>query len=1201
VKIPTLCHDRLLKPFTSCFLCVVEVQGMKGLQPACATPVCDGMIITTTGETIFNARRMALELLLSNHYADCLGPCRLRCPAGVDIQGYISLIEKKQYNEAVALIKENNPLPAICGRVCVRPCELACRRRLSDEEGVGIDYLKRFAADMDFNSPMPFVPVTEPDTGKKVAIIGSGPAGLSAAYWLRLKGHQCHIYEAAPKPGGWLRYGIPEYRLPNDILDREIASITNLGVKIFCNKRLGSDLSYSFIAGNYDAVILSPGSQKGTRLGCQGDDSKGIMPGIYFLRDMELSGTHPDLSGKKVVVVGGGNTAMDCCRTARRCNASSVTVVYRRSEADMPASRMEIDESKAEGVRYLFLTNPVNAIADTSGSVMALTVQRMRQGEPDASGRCRPVEIPGSEFVIEADLILAAIGQKTDVSFIDEINGSTDSGELKINRWGNIEVDTETMQTGIENVFAAGDGVSGPDTIIGAIAQAHAASRSCHQFLCGEPVTDDRKPFISKRDNFREPTADDLSPLFKKQNRVAVPVIEASMRTDFSEVELGYHDEADALSETERCLECGCSAFSDCDLRRYATEYGARQNQFKGPFRNVLKDYSHPFIAFDLNKCILCGRCVRICHELAGADALGFFDRGFHTIIGPGVGLNLSDTECSSCGLCIDTCPTGSITENTPFKTGTATARSFVITDPLGPEGNAIRLFHDGKYFVKASGEKTDSNQGGTIGHERYFYRLLNRERIIRPLLRTGEGLKEISFDQAFSLMAEKIRESDPSENAFFAGARLTNEEQYLIQKLARAVVHTNNIHSFHYLHRGKGYLNASNDNMKTDDLAFSDAICVFGTDFFRHHQSTGFRIFNSIARNDSHLLFISDRKVSPMERLAKTGIAVASYYYFIKAVNFIIVKNSLNNADFTGSRWPGFDQYKEKLLSENLLTLAKESGASLETVSEFAALINSFSSMAVVFAEEDISSPAAVEIRNLCMLTGRIGKRGSGVICLKECANSQGVIDNGVRSSRLPGDTLVTDIKALNNVCNLWGSPGPGTDYECTWVRLRANKIKNLFIFGEDPVGCAADKRIAEELLSGVNFIMTQDYTLTKTAAAATLVLPSTFNFETGGSFTNYRHVINTIDKCTDGPVEIEGYRQIVNIMIKLGYDQQCVLKDIKNEFMNLLSACPEKALSFSSTDEDIAQRLFEHGCDSFTSDFYRYIDTVNNLPHGG
>ena len=258
VKIPTLCHDRLLKPFTSCFLCVVEVQGMKGLQPACATPVCDGMIITTTGETIFNARRMALELLLSNHYADCLGPCRLRCPAGVDIQGYISLIEKKQYNEAVALIKENNPLPAICGRVCVRPCELACRRHLSDEEGVGIDYLKRFTADIDINSPMPFLPATEPATGKKVAIIGSGPAGLSAAYWLQLKGHQCHIYEAAPKPGGWLRYGIPEYRLPNDILDREITSITNLGVKIFCNKRLGSDLSYAFIAGNYDAVILSP-------------------------------------------------------------------------------------------------------------------------------------------------------------------------------------------------------------------------------------------------------------------------------------------------------------------------------------------------------------------------------------------------------------------------------------------------------------------------------------------------------------------------------------------------------------------------------------------------------------------------------------------------------------------------------------------------------------------------------------------------------------------------------------------------------------------------------------------------------------------------------------------------------------------------------------------------------------------------------
>jgi formate dehydrogenase major subunit len=221
ISIPTLCNDPRIEPYSSCFVCVVEVDGMRGLQPSCSTPVNDGMVITTDNNKIRTARKSALDLLLSNHYADCIGPCKHTCPAGVDVQGYVSLIEKGLYREAVALIKEANPLPAICGRVCVRPCEVACRRNLLDEgAGVGVDYMKRFAADRDLDDIQRYMPLTEPPTGKKVAIIGAGPGGLSAAWWLQQKGHQCDIYEAAPHPGGWLRYGIPEYRLPNDILDK---------------------------------------------------------------------------------------------------------------------------------------------------------------------------------------------------------------------------------------------------------------------------------------------------------------------------------------------------------------------------------------------------------------------------------------------------------------------------------------------------------------------------------------------------------------------------------------------------------------------------------------------------------------------------------------------------------------------------------------------------------------------------------------------------------------------------------------------------------------------------------------------------------------------------------------------------------------------------------------------------------------------
>ena len=229
INIPTLCHDKRLEPYSSCFVCVVEVDGIRSLQPSCSTPVNEGMVVATDNNRIRQARKTALDLLLSNHYADCVGPCKQTCPAGVDVQGYVSLIEKGKYRDAVALIKEANPLPAICGRVCVRPCEVACRRNLLDEgSGVGVDYMKRYAADRDLDDKDRFIPEKEPPTGKKVAVIGAGPGGLSAAYWLQQKGHQCDIYEAAPKPGGWLRYGIPEYRLPNDVLDKEIEGITAL-------------------------------------------------------------------------------------------------------------------------------------------------------------------------------------------------------------------------------------------------------------------------------------------------------------------------------------------------------------------------------------------------------------------------------------------------------------------------------------------------------------------------------------------------------------------------------------------------------------------------------------------------------------------------------------------------------------------------------------------------------------------------------------------------------------------------------------------------------------------------------------------------------------------------------------------------------------------------------------------------------------
>jgi formate dehydrogenase major subunit len=469
VDIPTLCHDERLEPFSSCYVCVVEVKGMRGLQPSCSTKLVEGMRIESDNERVRKSRKSALELLASNHYADCVAPCRETCPAGVDVQAYIAMINRGMHREAVRIIKKTNPLPAICGRVCVRPCELACRRNLVEGVGVGIDYLKRYTSDVDMESDERYMPTVKPSTGKRVAIIGAGPGGLTAAYYLRIAGHDATIYEASEHAGGMLRYGIPPYRLPNDTIDKEVEGITGLGVHIEYNKKLGENLSYDGLKSTYDAMVLAIGSQLGTRIGCENDDAGNIFSGIDFLRNMEATGQKYDFSGKTVAVIGGGNTAMDCCRTAKRCGASRVIVLYRRTEKEMPANPIEIHESKLEGIEYMFLTAPARVNADDAGNVRSVTCFRMELGEPDASGRRRPVKVDGSEFDVEVDYVLAAIGQKTNVNFIDDISRHAGK-ELAINKWGDIDADPHTLQTSIEHIFACGDGVTGPATLIEAIA-----------------------------------------------------------------------------------------------------------------------------------------------------------------------------------------------------------------------------------------------------------------------------------------------------------------------------------------------------------------------------------------------------------------------------------------------------------------------------------------------------------------------------------------------------------------------------------------------------------------------------------------------------------------------------------------------------------------------------------------------------------
>ncbi len=1200
IEIPTLCNDDRLEPFTSCYVCVVEVEGMRGHQPSCSTKLTEGMKIVTDNERIRKSRKMALELMLSNHYADCLGPCKQTCPAGVDVQGYISLIEKGLYHDAVALIKETNPLPAICGRVCVRPCEAACRRNhLGEGSPVGIDYLKRFAADYDLLSEHRYTPAVKSSTGKKVAVIGAGPGGLSAAWFLQIEGHQVDIFEAAPLPGGWLRYGIPEYRLPNDILDREVKNITDLGVKIHYRQRLGENLSYSRIRQEYDATVLTIGSQKGTGVGCEGDDAVNVFSGIDFLKNMEMTGQRYDFRGKTIAVVGGGNTAMDCCRTSIRCHADKVYVIYRRTEKEMPANPIEIHESKIEGVEYMFLTLPKTIHKNESGEVKSVTCIRMELGEPDASGRRRPVPVEGSDFDIPVDYVLAAIGQKTDVNFIDDINAHAGEGQLKINKWGDIDCDRATLRTGIPQVFAAGDGVTGPATIIEAIAQARIAATSVHQYLTGQPVAPAVKPFTSRRDNFRNLLPEDFLGKFEKQLREEMPVLPAEHRMNFDEVELGYAGEQVALRETQRCFECGCTAFFDCDLQKYSTQYQAEQSRFGGEFREYPVDFRHPFIEIDNNKCILCARCVRICREVAGANALGLVNRGFDTYVAPAMGNKLSDTHCESCGLCISTCPTGAITENVPFKPGPVRTTPVETICHYCSVGCAVTLRNKNGFVMGAEGRGGIVNTDGNICRfPRFGYRSMNDpHRVLQPLKRVDGRFEPVSFEEAFRLIGERIRESKPDENAFFAGARLSNEEIYLIHKLARAAAGTNNVGSFHYLARGEGYRQNCDFNTPLSQVADASLIMLFGTDINRDHGVAGFMVQNARHRRHVPVVLVTEKEHSAMSHKVDREIRVRSLYAFARALNYSVLARGIENALFLRDRVGGVESYRTALLGHSYQALLDEAGVDAATVVSLADQYNLANNAILIFSEADLSGASCTELFNLAIITGKLGKTASGVIALKEKNNAQGLFDMGASPHYGIAGQPLADPAYRTRLEEKWkGARLAPPDAECLHGRLESGSVKNLFIFGEDPVGCSIDPATIDRLLGKREFLVVQDYTLTDTALMADLVLPATFPAETGGSFTSAGKVIQEFRAAMKPVVKLDNLQQIAGIIGELGMHTPVQPAEL---FMELIALLPERnngqSYHLKYTEKENRHRLFSFGCDSVLLQFEKEYEKQN------
>lgn len=794
IIIPTLCNVKGKGSAQSCGLCAVEIAGSDGFALSCSTLIVDGMVIVTDSPELVEHRKNRLSILTQSHFGDCKAPCNLTCPGQINVQGYIAHVAQGEYEEALRLVMERNPFPFSVGRVCPRFCETRCRRLLVDEP-VSINHLKRFVADWCMDNDIALNIHKEKPTGKKIAVIGGGPAGLTAAYYLAQKGHDVTVFEAMPQLGGMMRYGIPDYKIPRNILDYETTAILKMGISVKFNQKWGVDFSLQDLQDQgFKATFIGIGALVPEKLEIPGATLPGVYAATDFLKDIAI-GKKKEF-GKRAAVIGGNNIALESARTLLRLGVNEVTVIYPKSRTGMPANQRIIKEAENEGVQFLMVASPVQIIEAEGGLDVELI--RMRLSEPDKKGKRNPEAVPGSTNIIQVDTVIYSLGQSAFTS--NQVSVSGIEAGLSLSDSNCLQANIRTSLTTVDGIFAAGDAVSGTRTVIQTVVAARRASENIHSY-----VMDELKAPAESRFNFsRGKSFDDVhltnfeGVQVKLREKMPTRTPATSIQ-DFYEIKLGFSENM-AKKEAERCLSCGCTAFDRCDYKRLSIDFGADPNKSGMPLKPIYsRDDSHPAIVVDMNKCIYCKRCVTSCDYDAIDLSCAEFDP-------EGRPLKLAfkfNENCVSCGACVDNCSTGALNKKDCIVPITnEEVRLVSSTCPYCGTGCQIQLKVKGDTLMEITSDPDRlPNYGDLCIKGRFGSNFVQHpDRLTTPLVRRRKDgpLEPASWEEALDFVAGAFRcimaDNGSDALAGLSSARCTNEENYAFQKFFRTIVGTNNV-----------------------------------------------------------------------------------------------------------------------------------------------------------------------------------------------------------------------------------------------------------------------------------------------------------------------------------------------------------------------------------------------------------------------